>query len=517
MRRKLVAVIGFLLACSEVATASTSPQFQSRYFKGYMSQVREFYKHAYGKHKKRKIFRTPLEIGNTLKKPVSLQGVMTVGDVLTVLAEQGIQIKSQGNIPLNKEIVLSLKTDKVNEIVNTVCSAADIWCDYDPVTRTLHITDKKVFTFDFFPEGQVVVSIGGAGGGGENSGSSSDTGESGEENGGSSGGVTGGSASFVYQFQNIDRNTFFDMLGDVLGKNTKAIASSNFITVRLSPSEWRFLNSYFNQRKARRQVVDVEITLLRVDLKKQFQWGIDWNALMYRTDRALRSVKFGFQSGTQLQISQGESGGFVQFATNSNSQSALITALSQFGKVYKVDSWHTQGLTGAVIPFGNYQDIKYFTVGSTSTDSGTETTAEDKTVEVGFLGSLVVYDNNDGYYVDGAINLSSVMDWITLQLDKGELKAPEIEGKKFRIATRLNNLDTTLVVGGFRTHGFTSSENAVPLLHKIPVLGWLFRGKKNLKQDSEFVVLITLKKGREGIPEPIKADLNKASNSTLYQ
>jgi len=514
MRKKLTAVLGFVLLCGGTATANTPDNFtpQSRYFKGYMSQVREFYKHAYGKHGKKKLFKTPLEIGNTLKKPVALLGVMTLGDVLSVLAEQGIQIKSKGNVPLDKKVVLSLKTNKVNEIVDTVCSAADVWCDYDPITRTLNITDKKVFTFDFFPEGQVLVSIGGTGGGGESGGSDSG---SGEESGG--GGATGGSASFVYQFQNIDRNSFLEMLGDSLGKTVKALASSNFITVSLSPSEWQFLNSYFNQRRTRRQVVDVEITLLRVDLKKQFQWGIDWNALMYRTDRALHSVKFGFQSGTQIQISQGEAGSFVQFATNSNSQAALISALSQFGKVYKVDSWHTQGLTGAVIPFGNYQDIKYFTIGSTSTDSGTETTAEDKTVEVGFLGSLVVYNNVDGYYVDGAINLSSIMDWITLQLDKGELKAPEIEGKKFRIATRLNNLNTTLVVGGFRTHGFTSSESAIPLLHKIPVLGWLFKGKKNLKQDSEFVVLITLKKGREGLPEPIKANLDKAKNSTLYQ
>ena len=442
-------------------------------------------------------------------KPVSVTGNISFGDILSIISQQGIKIKSVGDIPLSKVIPISMQTDSIPEFLNTVCKAADVWCDYDPVSRTLSLQATKVFTFDFFPEGKVTVSIGGSSRGssrGDSEGGDS-TGEGSSSNGGSS-----TSASFTYSNSNINGFAFVEMLQEFFGKDAKVLPSQNgYITVALTPSQWEFLNTYFNQNKSRKQVVDVEITLLRVDLNKDFQWGIDWDSLLYRSGK-IHSLSFGFNAGT---IIEGERA-FFQIATKSDPQTALMTALSKYGKVYKVDSWHTQGLTGSLIPFGNYQEVKYFVIGSTSTNSGTETTAEDRTVEVGFLGSLTIYKNTDGCYVDGAINLSGISDWVTMQVNDWELRAPEIVGKRFRIATRLSTLDKTLVIGGFRISGYQSTKKAIPILHQIPVLGWLFKGKEDLRQNSEFVVLITLRKGREGLTPEVERRIREINSKVNF-
>jgi len=440
-----------------------------------------------------------------LPRPVSITGSVTLGDVISLLSQQGIEVKTVGDIPLTKSLSVSVKTSSVTELLDVVCKAADVWCDYSPTLGKLTVRATKIFTFSFFPEGSVRVSIGENEGGGYTGGGTESTSTGSSTSSGETANTGGGSSFFVYSNTNLNGFSFIEMLQEFFGKGVRFLPSpSGYVTVELTPSQWNFLNAYFVQDRERKEVVDVEVTLLRVDLNKNSQWGIDWDSLLYRKGR-IHSVSFGFKAGV---IEMGDKA-FFQLATKSDPQVALITALSKYGKVFKVDSWHTQGLTGSIIPFGNYQKVKYFIVGSTSTDSGTETTATDKTVEVGFLGSLVVYKSDDGYYVDGAVNISEVLDWVTFNAEGVELKAPEVAGKKFRIATRLSSLDRTLVLGGFRISGFSSTEKAVPILHKIPVLGWLFKGKEDLSQNSEFVVLITLRRGREGITPEVEENIKK--------
>jgi hypothetical protein len=455
----------------------------------------------YSKHPDVKRVEAEVEEGEEkLSPPISVMGNVSFGEVLSIISQRGIKVKTVGDIPLSKVISVSMRTDSVQEFLDAVCRSADVWCSYDPYSKTLTVRDVRIFTFDFLPEGKVSVSIGEGGEGGEESSGRTGMGMgmgsgTGGMSGTGSGGEGGSSSTFVYSNTNLSAFEFIGLLQEFFGKKIKFLPSQGgYITVALTPSQWEFLNSYFTQDRMRKEVVDVEITLLRVDLNKDFKWGIDWEGLMYRSGK-IHSLSFGVNSG----IITEEEKSFFQISTKSDPQAALINALSKYGKVYKVDSWHTQGLTGSLIPFGNYQRVKYFVVGSTSTDAGTETTITDKTVEVGFLGSLVVFKNVDGYYVEGSIDISEVLDWVKIKIQGAELKAPEVIGKKFRIATRLSSLGRTLVIGGFRVSGFQSTEKGVPILQKIPVLGWLFKGKEDLKQNSEFVVLITLKEGREGI------------------
>jgi type IV pilus assembly protein PilQ len=49
----------------------------------------------------------------------------------------------------------------------------------------------------------------------------------------------------------------------------------------------------------------------------------------------------------------------------------------------------------------------------------------------------------------------------------------------------------TAVIGGIYTESDTSSQNRVPVLHQIPVIGALFRGTSNNTTHDELLIFIT--------------------------
>ncbi|HDZ62635.1 MAG TPA: hypothetical protein ENH40_05775 [Nitrospirae bacterium] len=51
----------------------------------------------------------------------------------------------------------------------------------------------------------------------------------------------------------------------------------------------------------------------------------------------------------------------------------------------------------------------------------------------------------------------------------------------------------TLVMGGIFKTNISKSVNAVPLLSKIPVIGWLFKKEKEIRDTTELLIFITPK------------------------
>jgi type IV pilus assembly protein PilQ len=49
----------------------------------------------------------------------------------------------------------------------------------------------------------------------------------------------------------------------------------------------------------------------------------------------------------------------------------------------------------------------------------------------------------------------------------------------------------TAVIGGIRTEGFTKKDSGVPLLSRIPILGWLFKGRQKTEGDTELMIFLT--------------------------
>jgi type IV pilus assembly protein PilQ len=69
---------------------------------------------------------------------------------------------------------------------------------------------------------------------------------------------------------------------------------------------------------------------------------------------------------------------------------------------------------------------------------------------------------------------------------------PSIDTKEAETKVLINNGDTLVIGGIFKTNESISEAN-VPLLGKIPILGWFFKSKKKVKDTTELLIFITPK------------------------
>ena len=452
-----------------------------------------------------KIKTNPFPSYDRFKHTVSLTGHVRLYDAFSLLMNEGVKVITQGQIE-NKDLILAVKTKSISDFINKVCQSADLWCNYDQIGKVLKVEKDRMFTVDFTPEGKIVFSIGSQGTGGETEGGEGEGGQTGE---GTQGGTSSGQ-SLTYAKENLSGDEAIDLFEKMFGVKVYPSAEG-FLMFSATPSQWERIRRYFEEREKRREIVYAEIQLLRIDLKDQFKWGINWSGITKASlFKGIKTIGFGVNSGL---ITEGDQA-TVSLLTKAGEEKALITALSQYGKVHKVDSWYYQMVTGTPVPFRNYQLVRYFTMGAVQNNNTTETTVEVNEDEVGFRGVLSLYKEKNGYYVDGFIDLSAITDFLVLRTTDGELKAPQIEGKSFRIMTKLPSLNRTLVIGGFRVKGFSSTDTGTPVLSRIPILGYLFKGKENLKENSEFVVLITLKPAKYGKSQKIE-DAEKVINKGI--
>jgi len=418
---------------------------------------------------------------------VKLVGQYTLKDVLAILANAGINVEILDNIG-NPTLMLSLETASIKEFLNTVCAQANIWCDYDPITRKAVIRKYKKFVVEFTPEGKNIFALG-------------QSGSTGGNNGGNNEGNGQGSASgqtFGYYIENVSATEFIELIKQYFPQAKIYASQQGYIMFRADPRTYREIVEFFKEREEREERVYVEVDLIRVDLKHQYQWGIDWSGL---TDISIGGLKHITWHFTFNPITTGDMGA-VGLASDV-SPAALFTWLSQYGRVYKVDGYYAQTKTGTPLPFRNYKLIRYFTITAQQDQNGNvEPDVEINTDEVGFRGVITVYKRKHGpykYYVDGVVDLSAVADWITLTFNGNVIKAPEIQGQTFKIATPLQSLYSTIIVGGFRSKGFTGTDKGTPYLDEMPGINWLFKGKEDMRETSEFLVVVHLEPAGEEI------------------
>lgn len=438
---------------------------------------------------------------------VELKGTVRLFQALSIIASSGINVEIGKDVE-DVEVSIAVN-DTLGKAIDMLCRSADVWCYYYPANKLLEVKKYRDFVVDVDPEGKVVFSYGGTATSSGDVSQPSATSESQAvqippvSSGGSS------SAPVSYTATNVSITDFLDVLSSYM-RITYFPSPAGYVVVRVTPSQWEMVKRFFEEKRKREEVIQVEVKLLRVDLKDEFRWGINWSAVFqgFRVGSVTKLATGTFMNPMvdENNLPQGQQG-TLAILNRDEEVRGIISALSQYGKVHTVDTWVYQMKTGTPIPFGNYRTVTYFTLGASQSQTTTEITAEPRQEIVGFIGSLAVFKKQEGYYVEGFVDISNLLGYVTQNTPYGEIRAPEKEGKNFRIATYLSDLDRVLLVGGFRVSGVNNSEQGVPLLSRIPVLGWLFKYKEDLSQNSEFVVLISLSRAKEYSPEEVRAEL----------
>lgn len=144
-------------------------------------------------------------------------------------------------------------------------------------------------------------------------------------------------------------------------------------------------------------------------------------------------------------------------------------------------------------------EVPVFTSTGSGSDSNATVNVEYKDVGVNLEVTPRINDDDKGTVT---LVIKPTVSTITEWVSSGNNKAPQISSRTVETVVRVKSGETILI-GGLLKHDELKSMSGIPLLHKIPILGHLFKSSSLRKSDTELVIAITpqIIYDEDGVPQ----------------
>jgi MSHA biogenesis protein MshL len=235
-----------------------------------------------------------------------------------------------------------------------------------------------------------------------------------------------------------------------------------------------------------RQVL-IEAEVLEVTLEKAESWGVDWSAV----HSFIADNKNIDLTATQ---SLGLPGSVVEFTASRHDANLVVDVLGRYGEVNVLSKPRLNVMNGQTAMINVGRVISYWEL--TGLSAGGEVGQpivfpEQKTVLLGLTMGVTPFISSDDCVTLQVVPIvSDASSYSEFQFENQTLKAPNIDIKETSTQVRMKNGET-VVIGGLITSRKTDTENKIPLLGDLPLLGYLFKRKEKVEQRSELVILLT--------------------------
>lgn len=269
-----------------------------------------------------------------------------------------------------------------------------------------------------------------------------------------------------------------------------------------------FLDSVMNS--VRRQVL-IEVTVAEVQLNNEYQRGIDWQRLRTGATGTGR-VAFG-TGGSGIEFNQISTGTPAAISTtafvlggavNSLNLSAAIRLLESFGEVRVLSSPKVSVLNNHTALLRVTRDIVYFTITPSTTSSGAPggggtilttpafTTTPNVAAE-GFMMSVLPQINEADAIV---LNVRpTIRRQVAFANDPNPAlttepnRIPVFETRELDSVLRIQSGETA-VLGGLMQDSLENTEDMIPGISAIPLIGKLFAQQRKLNRKTELVIFL---------------------------
>ena len=355
-----------------------------------------------------------------------------------------------------------------------------------------------------------------------------------ESGAGSSGGDAGATNNNQGGAQNLagsviqteSESAFWENLAQTLsvlvpsseGRRAIVNRDSGLVIVRAMPAELTLVADFFGQlqESLQRQVI-LEAKILEVTLNEGFQSGINWGAIRdgsnnyfvgqiggqgsaSRGTSSIEGLQFPIDPETGLPFDSFLSnavGGALAFAFSGARFNAVIELLETQGDVQVLSSPRVSTINNqkAIIKVGT--DEFFVTSVSSNTTQGAATTTA-REIEFTPFFSGIALDVTPQIDETGAVTLhihptvSEVVDQTKTVTVQGQTEQFPLALSTVREAdsiVRANN-GQIIVIGGLMEDQRRDEELRTPLLGKVPLLGNLFKQKRQTARKSELVILL---------------------------
>lgn len=261
----------------------------------------------------------------------------------------------------------------------------------------------------------------------------------------------------------------------------------NVILIRaLQPDYSRIIKILERLDNLPRQVL-IEVMVAEVRLTDNWEFGVEW-ALKNDKLKINNSNNYTQKFATNFSgVVEAASGGFTYSVLRGTDVVGLLNAIASETDVSLLSSPQILVLNNeeAMVNVGDQVPIV-----TTATERGTaETPVIDKTVQYKDTGTILTVKPRINY--DGIIILDVQQQVSQASTTKTSgIDSPTISTREIKTKLAVKNGQSILMGGLIRKDG-TVTEEKVPLVGDIPLLGWLFKYEKDTTTKTELLVMIT--------------------------
>lgn len=367
-----------------------------------------------------------------------------------------------------------------NEAMRMLCESADVNCKRSPEGTwfispyKVLIVDRGVF-FDYRIQANMAV--------GSNPGAG--------VSGGTTGGVPagGGGQSDSLSFGENYRDFVSNVLKPLMSEEGKVVFSPRgYMVIVDRPSKIREIKEVLYKEKAHEKPIKVTVRVLKIDLKDEYESGIDWSAL-------LRGNFFG-KIGVSLSSTSSVSGGnALNMTLNTADLESFIKILSNFGKVSVERSWEVLAKSGRPLLFNTFVYIPYRQQTASQGQTAVVTSEQFNYIEAGLKIKILPSRVENGVLEGGIyVQASDFLGYEVFETGDGVSKAPKFGGNVVAFPMHLQ-FGQSAVITGFKTDELASDTSGIPVLSRIPIIGHLFGYKSRKNNNSEFIVIVSVDDG----------------------
>lgn len=291
----------------------------------------------------------------------------------------------------------------------------------------------------------------------------------------------------------------------VFGGDVKVTADkdNNSLIITASKQDFEVVKSILRKIDIPRDQVFVKAIVLEMNASKTVNWGINYytfadgtngvGRMGFRSSDNISSIIdpagdrgaiLGFGSGSNVTINIGGTEkevpsltGLINFIKSNNAGNVLSTP-----QIMALDNEEAELEVGDTVPVSTESN-------STATGVSSGIKREDLTLKLKITPFISPDTDNVRLKIEQQIK----------QLSDRQVQADELA--KSSVITSTRNIKTSIVVnsgdtavlGGLMSDTETEEVTKVPVLGDIPILGWLFKGKRQQKFKNNLVVFITPK------------------------
>jgi type II secretory pathway component GspD/PulD (secretin) len=259
--------------------------------------------------------------------------------------------------------------------------------------------------------------------------------------------------------------------------------ASKAVTFSASAGKAKQLLALLKQWDRQPPQIFLEAKVISIDCQSGYEVGTEFDALLNQLDNPAIQLVTSFPGNTTTTPgSQSTPGSMIQIGSlSTNNYQALLHLIATKSKTKLLSNPKVIASDGNQAMFQVATQEPYTEV--TTATQGTTLMQSVQFIPVGVTLTLTPNIAEDGCIsMDVDLQVSSLVNFLN--------NIPVVSKSEAKSHVLIKH-DHTLIIGGLISDSLTDATTGVPLISRIPILGWLFRDTQHSHEKSELVLFIT--------------------------